>query len=417
MDNQAEQYPSFRWVVLALAWLAMVGVGWVLYLTPALAYNIVPDLGLTPTQLTLIFTAPLLMATFVNMPGGALGDRYGIRLVVGIAVVLAGLSTLARAWVSNFGEMFVLAGIFGLGLGMAVPNLPKLVAVWFPPKEAGLASGVYMTAFLVGIGVGLATGPNFGSWKTAFLCTGIILTVLSLIWFLFGRSAPKGAIKIEAPSIIDGIKVAVKSKNIWLLSLSFFLMNGVSLGLSGNLPEALVNVRNISPQEAGTITSLLTFAGIPGSILLPMISDKAGIRKPFVYVGAIGAAICYYFGWRLAPGLATYLLFIIGGFIASGMAPILLTFPMECKEFGQEYVASASGVAIAAANAGGFLIPLLVVTPLMAAQTPAAYNVGFLTVTLLLVAGAVVTIGLKETGSRVSAANKVKLARANNGMG
>jgi MFS family permease len=384
----------------------MVGMGWVLFLTPALAYDLVPDLGLTPAQVTLIFTAPYLMGIFFNMPGGALGDRYGIRPIVAISVVLAGLSTIARFWVSNFVEMFALSCVFGIGNSLAFPNLPKLVAIWFPPKEAGLASGIYYTAYMVGIGVGLATSSYFGGWRPAFLYTGIVLTALSLLWFLFGRSAPKGAQKFGTTSIIDGIRVAIRSKNIWLLGLSFFLMTGGALGLSSNLPEALINICSVSPQEAGTITSLMTFAAIPGTILLPMISDKVGLRKPFVYAGAIVASICYYFAWQLAPNLATNILFVIGGFISSGIAPILLTYPLECKEFGQEYVASASGVAAAMSNAGGFLLTLLVITPIMAARTPVAYDMGFLASVLLIAAGGLVILVLRETGARAKATNK-----------
>jgi nitrate/nitrite transporter NarK len=413
MDSKESRYPSFRWVVLGIAWLAMVGMGWVLFLTPALAYELVPDLGLTPTQVTLIFTAPYLMGIFFNIPGGALGDRYGIRPVVAVAIVLAGLGTMVRAWISSFAGIFVLSCLFGIGNGVAFPNLPKLVAIWFPPKEAGLASGIYFTGYMVGIGVGLVTSSYFGGWRLAFLYTGIVLTGLALLWLLIGRSTPKGVNIIETPSIIDGMKVAIKSKSIWLLGLIFFLINGGSVGFSGNLPEALTSIRNVTPQEAGVITSLITFAVIPGTILIPVISDKVGLRKPFVYAGAIIAAICDYFAWRLAPGIATDVLAITGGFISGGIAPALLVFPMECHEFGQQYVASASGIAAALANAGGFLIPLLVVTPLMASRTATAYDIGFLATILLIIAGGLVTLILRETGARAKTEIKAEPAQAN----
>lgn len=400
MNYQDNQYSSFRWIILAMAWLAMVGVGLILFLTPALAYALVPDLGLTPTQLTLIFTAPVLMGAFVNMPGGGLGDRFGIRLVVGIATLIAGLSTVARAWISNFGEMLFLACLFGIAYGIAVPNLPKLVAVWFPRREAGLASGIYMTAFGVGISIGLLTGSHFGGWRTAFLYTGMITTGLALLWLIFGRSTPKGIQSIKATSIISGIKAAVKSRNIWFISLAFFLAQGAYLAISGNLPEALANIHSISPEEAGAITSLLTFAAIPGSILLPLISDKIGLRKPFVYGGTIFPAICFFLGWTLAPGIYTNFLIIIGGFFSGCMGPILLASFVDYPEIPQKYVGGTSGFAMAAANAGGFLIPLLAITPIISSQTASTYNTGFLVSALIYFAGAISIIGLRETGSR-----------------
>jgi NNP family nitrate/nitrite transporter-like MFS transporter len=379
----------------------MVAVGSILFLTPSLSYVLVPDLHLTPTQLTLIFTAPVLMVALLSIPGGALGDRYGIRLVVGIAIILAGVSTLVRAWISGFGEMLALACIFGIGLGLVAPNLTRLVAVWFPRKETGLAVGISSTGLSVGLGIGMVIGPYFGDWRSAFLCVGIITTALSILWLVFSRSAPKG-IAIKTPSMVFGIKAALRSKNIWLLGLALLLVNGAALGISGNLPAALTNIRSISPKEAGAFTSLLTFAGIPGAILLPMISDRVGLRKPFIYAGLVIGAICLYFTWQLAPGAVAYALITVGGFALIGAATVFFTLPIEWAEIGQEYVGSASGVVTALGNVGGFLIPLLVVTPLMSAQTITAYNIGFLTTAILSGVAFLLTTFLTESGTRVA---------------
>jgi len=228
---------------------------------------------------------------------------------------------------------------------------------------------------------------------------------------LFGRSAPRGVPRMRATSIAGGIKAGMRSKNVWLTCLAAFLLQGAFLGLSGNLPEALTTVHSISPKEAGAITSLLTFAGIPGAVLFPMMSDRMGIRKPFVYLGVIAGAACLYAAWVLAPGIATYALAAVGGFIYCGVTPLLVTALIEYREIGQDYVGSAAGVVLTANNAGGFLLPLLVITPIMAAQTASAYNTGFLTVALLLTAGAVVTVGLTETGARAKLAGSGRPAR------
>jgi len=402
MGTDAQRYPRYRWVVLGIAWMAMVAIGWVLFLTPSLAYLLVPELGLTPTQLTLIFTAPAFVGIFANIPGGTLGDRYGIRLTVGMGTILAGVSTLARAWVSGFWGMFLAACVFGIGLGTAFPNLPKLVAIWFPPKQSGLASGIYMTAFGFGGGLGLSTGPYFGGWRPAFLYVGTLSTALAFLWIFLGRSAPR-EVQTRMPPLTAAIQVAMKSKNIWLLSVSQLLLSGGFMSLSGNLPVALTNIHNISPQEAGAISSLLTFTGLPGSLLLPLVSDRLGFRKPFMYAGAIVSAVCFYLAWQLAPGIDTYTLIIVGGFILAGIGPLLLTVPMELVEIGYEYVGGATGLVTALGGVGGFFIPLLVVTPFMAARTAAAYNTGFLATAVVIAAIAATTVPLTETGTRANA--------------
>jgi NNP family nitrate/nitrite transporter-like MFS transporter len=306
--------------------------------------------------------------------------------------------------------MFLLACVFGIGVSLAFPNLSKLVAIWFPPKQSGLASGIYVTAFPLGSGIGLATGPYFGGWQTAFLYVGIFSTALALLWILFGRSVPKG-IRIGMPPPTNAIKVAIKSKNIWLLGLSLLLFNGGFFGFSGNLPSALASIRNISPQEAGIISSLLTFAGIPGSLLFPLISDKVGFRKPFIYTAVI-SALCLYLAWVLAPGIDTYILIVVAGFISAAVLPIFLTMPVEWTEIGHEYAGGATGLVVALGSVGGSLIPLLVVTPLMAAGTAPAYNTGFLATVIFIAAVTLITILLTESGPGASAGARGKLTHS-----
>ncbi len=134
--------------------------------------------------------------------------------------------------------------------------------------------------------------------------------------------------------------------------------------------------------------------------MLPMLSDRMGVRKPFLFAGLIVGAVCFYLAWVLAPGAATYVLATVGGFVYFGASPLLMTSLIEYREIGQENVGGVSGLVMAANNAGGFLIPLLAITPTMAARTSSAYNAGFLTTALVMCAGALVTVGLTETGAR-----------------
>jgi len=148
-----------------------------------------------------------------------------------------------------------------------------------------------------------------------------------------------------------------------------------------------------------------------------MISDRSGLRKPFINGGAIGAAICFFFAWRMAVGFASNALIIVGGIVSSSTGPILLASFADYPEIGQGHVGGASGVAMAAANAGGFLIPLLAITPLMAAGTQAAYDAGFLVTALLFVAGALAILGLRETGARARVDNGAKPATSSSEIG
>ena len=399
MNAEAVRYPRYRWVVLGMAWMIVVCIHWGWYLIPSLAHCLVPQLGLNHVQFTLLVTGPTLMAVFSSIPGGALGDRYGIRSIVAIATFLAAIIGLARIFAPNFGGMYTLMLLYGTVLGLAIPNLPKLVGIWFPPEQAGLASGIYVTGMGTGLSLGLLTGPHFGGWRPAFTYTAILILVVAVLWTLLARNAPKG-VEIHMPPMVSGIKKGIRSKNIWLVAVAQFLFMGTFVSFSGNLPKALESVHHISPGTAGAIASLLTWGLVAGNFLLPILSDRVGLRKPFIYLGVVTAAVCLFFAWFLAPSTATWILVFLGGFILGGVPPILFTIPLELPEIGHEYVGGASGLVVSLLNMGGFLLPLLVMSPLVITGTLSAYTTGFLVTMVILAAIVLPTIFLRETGAR-----------------
>jgi hypothetical protein len=97
--------------------------------------------------------------------------------------------------------------------------------------------------------------------------------------------------------------------------------------------------------------------------------------------------------------------------VAGGAPPVLFTIPAELPEIGEAYVGGASGIIVSAMNAGGFLLSVLVTSPIMAAGTGSAYTTGFLVSMLLLASIAIPTLFLTETGrkKRKSEQNAVRL--------
>lgn len=172
------------------------------------------------------------------------------------------------------------------------------------------------------------------------------------------------------------------------------------MSISGNLPEALSITYSIGPQKAGAIASLFLLSGIIGNILLPLISDKLGVRKPFIYAGAITTALFVHLAWKFAPGIDTYILISIGGFMFGCIIPLLLTIPIEMPDISQEHIGGAVGLITGLGNLGGFFIPILVITPIMSTRTAAAYNTGFLAIVLFIAAISLAAIALAETGTR-----------------
>jgi EmrB/QacA subfamily drug resistance transporter len=118
-------------------------------------------LGYSPLQVGLAFLpSSLIMGAFSLGLSAKLVMRFGIRppLVAGMLLMAAGLSLFARVPVDGNFVVDVLPGTVLLGIGAGMGFNPLLLAAMgdVEPTEAGLASGVVNTAFMMGGALGLA---------------------------------------------------------------------------------------------------------------------------------------------------------------------------------------------------------------------------------------------------------------------
>jgi EmrB/QacA subfamily drug resistance transporter len=128
-------------------------------------------LGYSPLQVGLAFLpANLIMAVFSLGLSAKLVLRYGIRLPLGTGLALAavGLVLFARAPVDGSFAVDVLPSMILLGLGAGMAFNPVLLAAMsdVSPNEAGLASGVVNTSFMMGGALGLAVLASVAASRT-----------------------------------------------------------------------------------------------------------------------------------------------------------------------------------------------------------------------------------------------------------
>ena len=96
--------------------------------------------------------------------------RFGIRrpLAVGLTLAACGLVLFARAPVDGSFALDVLPSMLLLGFGAGIAFNPMLLAAMsdVAPEEAGLASGVVNTAFMMGGALGLAILASLAASRT-----------------------------------------------------------------------------------------------------------------------------------------------------------------------------------------------------------------------------------------------------------
>ena len=128
-------------------------------------------LGYSPLQVGLAFVpANLIMAAFSVGLSAKLVLHFGVRtpLVIGLLLAAAGLVLFARAPVDGVFAVDVLPSMILLGLGAGMAFNPVLLAAMsdVEPSEAGLASGVVNTSFMMGGALGLAILASLAASRT-----------------------------------------------------------------------------------------------------------------------------------------------------------------------------------------------------------------------------------------------------------
>jgi EmrB/QacA subfamily drug resistance transporter len=154
------------WAAAMFAWFFMSA----LYLQLVLGYSPL-EVGLT------FLPSNLIMGAFSIGLSARLVLRFGIKppLVAGLGLAAIGLALFARAPVDGNVLTDVMPSMILLGIGAGMAFNPVLLAAMsdVAPEEAGLASGVVNTSFMMGGALGLAVLASLAASRTdTLLATG-----------------------------------------------------------------------------------------------------------------------------------------------------------------------------------------------------------------------------------------------------
>jgi cyanate permease len=363
-----EKPRGFRWVMLFLSWFTAISLGMAWFCTPPLIESIGATLNLTVEQQAFILSMPILMFVFFSVPAGIICAKIGPKKTAGIAVTVAFLSTILRYFSSSYIVMLGGTALIGIGFALAFPNFPHCIAMWFPPREIGTATGIFTTSLAVGSGIAIAATPSVyemvGSWQTTYLVFGVIVLLFDAIWWILAKDHPpmsKTSAEHAPPtvSLKEGLSRVASSKNIWLLVLTFFFMALAMMGTVSLLPMMFLTLKGMDLATAGFVASLLMWGVAVGNIAGPAISQRIGLRKPLLYIGLIIPAALIYAQGMVTGTLLPIVIFVAGFFLGFPLA-LLMAVPMELKEMSPLFVGSAIGLLMTfGMGLGGFIGPFI----------------------------------------------------------
>jgi len=217
-----------RYKILHITWFAFFLSFVVWFNFPPLATTVGADLGLTKEQVRTIAICNVALTVPARIIIGMLLDKFGPRLTYSLLLMYAAIPCLMFASAQDFNQLVIsrlLMGIVGAGFVIGI----RMVAEWFPPKEIGLAEGIYggwgnfgsaFSAFTMALVAGWLAFGAPGSelnWRAAIAGTGIIAALYGVFYLFNAKDTPPGK-AYRRPKSARGIEVTTK-KDFWLLMM------------------------------------------------------------------------------------------------------------------------------------------------------------------------------------------------------
>jgi len=344
-----------------ITWLMMFALGASWFCITPITVMLMEDLNVTFEQVGILIALVPLSLVVLCIPGGLFADHFGVRITVLMGGIIMGIFGLLRGFATDFTTLAVTMFLCGAGYSMSYPNLPKITSIWFPLREYAFASGVMFTGMEVGISLPFTLTPAVllpltGSWRGVFVAIGILSLALTAIWIVLAKERPKpatGSPQLNSSSEHKGVafresfSTVLRNKYMWILMLTTFFLLAPQIGLLGFL-QTMLTLKGMDSVMAGLIVSMISWFMIPSSFIMPMISDRVGLRKPFIWVISIIAGVALYLVGT-TTGMSLWISVIVYGFLIGGMAPIILAMPIELV--GTSYSATAGGFILV----GGYL--------------------------------------------------------------
>jgi nitrate/nitrite transporter NarK len=385
----------YRWMILAIMGFLFFMINFAQFQLAGVIGSLSSALGLHPVEFATCLFAPFLMNFLFGIPVGMLADRFGTKAVGSVLLVMSCAGIIGRAYASS-GFMSLFGWMLVFGFAMAFVNAlgPKILGTWFKPEHMPLAMGVFIASAGLGIGFGEATAPLLAS-LTGVFTLGWALFVVATVWFLVGfRAKPSGQPEFPPQRVIEFLGTAARNRHVWVAGIAALFFFAGLVGTSGDLPGALVQVKHVSPVEAGLLGVPFGLGAALGCSFVPMMLRRIrGIRLWLASVVVIGAALLLA-AIAVPFGPVTWICVILGAFLTNGMLTLTLPVPIMLREIGTTYGGSAGGIVSLLQTGGGFFIPTFAIA-LIAGTNP---RMTFAVIFVLYLTSAVLVLVLPERG-------------------
>ncbi|HEY2608856.1 MAG TPA: MFS transporter [Paraburkholderia sp.] len=333
-----EKRTNHRWVVMGLIFCI-----WAIACADRANFGIAlpflkKEYGISNTQAGVIVSLFSFAYGFVQIPVGLVYKRLSEKTTGFLFAVFVILTSVFTGLMGTTSSVFLLQA-YRVGLGLSEGPLgigcTNVINRWFPAREKGTATGLWIAASKLGPlivpSVCILVIQLWG-WREIFFVFAIPGILFAIAWMVLVTNSPSGnrfCSPAEQRYILDGmsanrgdkpapraaqtaripyldainrtkrvpqletLRQVFRSWNILGVALGYGCMIGISNIFMSWIPTYLVTVKGFASVKMGFLASAPFLGAVAGNMLGGVISDRllGGRRKPMMMLGALGTVI------------------------------------------------------------------------------------------------------------------------------
>jgi len=285
----------YAWIVVAVTFFTLLFAAGVRTIPSVIIKPLEAEFGWDRTSVSFAVALSLFAYGFGGPIAGSLVDRFGPKRVMLAGLALITLGLVPIMWMQNIWVFNLLWGlVVGIGTGMIANVLGATIANrWFNARRGlvlGLLGASAAAGQLIFVPSAIALATSSG-WRTVIgiIAFGVGMMIIPVLLFMRNRPSdmdlqPVGGENVTASGAVvvepsTPLREAIRTRDFWLLALSFFVCGYTTNGLIGThlLPHT-VEHGFIEVETAGAL-GLMGIMNIVGTLASGWATDRYDNRK------------------------------------------------------------------------------------------------------------------------------------------
>lgn len=360
--STGDSLPARAWLVVGLLWVA----AFLNYLDRnmilTMRVSVKEAIPMTEAQFGLLTSVFLWVYAGLSPLGGYLADRLSRRWVIIGSLFVWSSVTWLTGLATSFHQLLFARALMGISEACYMPAAVALIADYHRGPTRSRATGVHLTGFMAGAGMGGIGGwlAEHHGWNRAFLLFGCIGVAHSLLMYFCLRDTPREGVAAgtHSGSFLHAVGNLLRNRPFMILVAIWGLLGIAGWAIAGWLPTYFLERFQLTQTRAGfSATFYLAIASVLGALLGGAWADRwsRSDARGRIFVPMAGICLAapgvFLLSWADSLPLAIFGVMLYGGrnFTDANMMPML------CLIVDPRYRATGYGLLNLVANGVGGL--------------------------------------------------------------